>query len=366
MTATKHKPKGRKGLLPPVVAAAPKAKQQKQTSPSSTPNGIKNGAIKAAASTPPSHLSSTAAKPSKAAKIDKHTGKKKGTLFSSAPSPSKASGSWLRAFQAKSAANSAPKQQSDSSDAQIAVAKVGTLSIAKGVHANNKGAHGNSKKPSKSSQAGANVNTQPGSSTKKRKWGKGKGPRAAPAAETEAETASPSNKGATGKSNWDRLKVQALEQSEALPPKPQHTHCTANTDKKRRRAELAQKAGDKSSEWLAASSHGIVQGKLVPKSEDASATEVLALDCEMVGVGTSQGRKRDALARAALVCTSSCSTSSSFSVFSQCRKQCRLLESCGRYSVSAVSFAGFCLVLVFSSVNTVNTHYPLLQCPAML
>ena len=58
-----------------------------------------------------------------------------------------------------------------------------------------------------------------------------------------------------------------------------------------------------SSEWQAASLHGIVDGKLVPKSDDVSVTEVMALDREMVGVGTSEGRKRDALARAALVCT---------------------------------------------------------------
>ena len=44
-----------------------------------------------------------------------------------------------------------------------------------------------------------------------------------------------------------------------------------------------------------------MDGKLVPKSYDTNVTEVMALDCEMVGVGTNQARKRDALARAALV-----------------------------------------------------------------
>jgi hypothetical protein len=39
---------------------------------------------------------------------------------------------------------------------------------------------------------------------------------------------------------------------------------------------------------------GILHGKLVPKGRSASITDVVALDCEMVGVGP--GGRRDALA----------------------------------------------------------------------
>ena len=94
--------------------------------------------------------------------------------------------------------------------------------------------------------------------------------------------------------------MHALAQSEAPPPKPRHSHSASHPHKKRKRSEHTQTAGV-SSEWQAASPQGIVDGKLVPKSYDTNVTEVMALDCEMVGVGTNQARKRDALARAALV-----------------------------------------------------------------
>ena len=294
MTATKQKHKGRKGLLPPVASVKPKVKPIKHSPPSQSPNCIKSGAAKAAASAiTPKSPSSASMQPSRAAKIDRYTGKKKGTLFSAAPSPSKASEAFQRQ---KTPARNAAKLQPEHSCSKVADTTVKTLAVAQG-------ATENSKKASHAAPGGAGVSAQPGSNKKKRHRRKGKGgekSHAGATAATAPEAAPPSSKGATGKSNWDRLKVHALAQSEAPPPKPRHSHSASHPHKKRKRSEHTQTAGV-SSEWQAASPQGIVDGKLVPKSYDTNVTEVMALDCEMVGVGTNQARKRDALARAALV-----------------------------------------------------------------
>ena len=65
--------------------------------------------------------------------------------------------------------------------------------------------------------------------------------------------------------------------------------------KQRRDAKL----DDAATRALSASRDGIVDGKLVPKGDDTSPTPVLALDCEMVGVGVDG--KRSALARVCVV-----------------------------------------------------------------
>lgn len=52
------------------------------------------------------------------------------------------------------------------------------------------------------------------------------------------------------------------------------------------------------------SADGVHDGRLVPKSADDAETSVVALDCEMVGVGSLDVKSagRDALARVCVVC----------------------------------------------------------------
>jgi hypothetical protein len=294
-TATQRKRNSRKGLLPP-IAVPHKQKQNTKASPS---QGSKSGAV---ASVPRSeHGSSTAVKPSKAAKIDKYTGKKKGTLFSAAPTPSKASKASTNPKASVTCIG--PRTRSSGQGDSQKAAQPAVRQAAGDVQSN---------KSEKACLEHPKAVVPPASGKKKRHQRKQQAGATHPSeargteASTATATATPSIKGATGKNNWDRLKAHALKQSKALPVKPHNAHAAHARRKRKREAEEdAQKAG-KSSEWLVAASQGIVDGKLVAKSDDTSVTEVLALDCEMVGVGTNQGRKRDALARAALVCTSHC------------------------------------------------------------
>lgn len=295
MAATKQKLKGRKGLLPPVVASPPKGKPGKQSSQSSVPAGKKGVA---APVTPSKHPTSSAEQPSKAAKVDKYTGKKKGTLFSAAPSPCKASDAF---FRQKTSAMHSPHHQAQHADAQFAVAKMKPGKKRGSVKNSRRNREG--KGSAAALDPGAAVSGDVGASA---------------SAIAAVATAPSSNKGATGKINWDRLKVHALEQSETAPAKPGHHHSHTYHPKNRKRkqaaAEHAQHAAT-TSEWVAAASEGTIDDKLVPKSDDSAMTEVLALDCEMVGVGTNQGRKRDALARATLVCPAFCPRFSMFQPF---------------------------------------------------
>lgn len=101
---------------------------------------------------------------------------------------------------------------------------------------------------------------------------------------------------ATGKSNWERLKASALEQSDAVERRVRKPRPL-----KRPRSTAAAAPGP--ADVHAVSSDGVHGGRLVPKSADASDTAVVALDCEMVGVGNLEvkAKGRDALARVCVV-----------------------------------------------------------------
>lgn len=110
----------------------------------------------------------------------------------------------------------------------------------------------------------------------------------------EPPAAAPSAAPATGKSNWERMKADALQQSDA-PAK--HVH-KPRPHKRRKATSGAGVAAQ------AVASDGVHDGQLVPKSADDGETTVVALDCEMVGVGNLEvkAKGRDALARVCVVC----------------------------------------------------------------
>lgn len=279
MTA-KHSSKSRKGLLPP-AAASKNAK-----SPKNVPVSEQKGAVISAS--PSKQSTSTAAKKPEQAKIDKYTGKKKGTLFSSAPSPASKDGLALKKSKAFKKTSTA-------------VQKPGSTSHGAGVDAK-----GEPKAKKKHRHTVAGPVDCVAQIKSKKKW-KRKKAKAATVGEGRQDEAAilapPTNKGATGKCNWERLKAQALEQSEAVPSKASQSQSAGQKVHKKRKRQRAfdPQSAAQAADRLAASSEGILDGKLVPKNDNTDKTEIVALDCEMVGVGNNEGRKRDALARASLV-----------------------------------------------------------------
>ena len=111
---------------------------------------------------------------------------------------------------------------------------------------------------------------------------------------------------ATGRSNWERLQAtikldkphapqQSASANAAAPGHDRGVRKPGMRPRKRRAlAKLAQHAQSHRVE-------GVRDGALVPKGPGTEATEVVALDCEMVGVGV-EG-KRSALARVVVVRT---------------------------------------------------------------
>jgi hypothetical protein len=265
MKARKTKHKSRKGLLAPqnVAGVSHKAKQKSPT--------VANPVAKLQGSA--SKGPSTVTVHPQAEKIDKYTGKKQGTLFSAAPSPGfdQAENRSRRPSckpqrkgkqQVHLKASSVMPDEADSSRSQ---AQTGSPAIATGKHKKRK------RDALKHAKSGTVVNAQ-------------------------ATTAASELKQATGKNNWERLKTEALLQSVCLPTESKSL--PRNFPKRKQRA-AAQDAGKVGAGFSCAD--GISDGKLVAKNADMRVTDVLALDCEMVGVGQQDGRKRDALARAILV-----------------------------------------------------------------
>ena len=131
---------------------------------------------------------------------------------------------------------------------------------------------------------------------------------------------------ATGRANWERLQSVIAHDAPCRPSAaaPVGTDGVANAGdeagragaaergkpylrgRKRRALDKLQRAHDAVVAGDAGvasagggASEGVIAGRLVPKGESAGATGVVAMDCEMVGVG--EGGVRSALARVCVV-----------------------------------------------------------------
>jgi hypothetical protein len=115
---------------------------------------------------------------------------------------------------------------------------------------------------------------------------------------------------ATGRCNWERLQsIITKEHAPKATPTAPDSHGTIAPKpylraRKRRALAKLQNQHDSTavevSGGAACSSEGVIAGRLVAKSNEQAATSVVAMDCEMVGVG--EGGGRSALARVCVVC----------------------------------------------------------------
>jgi hypothetical protein len=106
----------------------------------------------------------------------------------------------------------------------------------------------------------------------------------------------------TGATNWQRLQATIASHNTQRPREHSERRRTGGRNPRLRakRQKLLETSGDKRREVMAAD--GVVDGQLVPKGSGTEATEAVALDCEMVGVGLDG--LRSALAKVCVVCFS--------------------------------------------------------------
>eukprot|EP00892_Ulva_mutabilis_P005653 jgi/Ulvmu1/345/UM001_0350.1 len=281
MSKKKHK----KGLLPSAIGRTagtpPNASSNNKGSASKSASGPNVPASKAkAVLAPATAIKKPTAKPRK---IDPVTGKKKGTLFSAAPAaPTKPSKGHLRPrqFQHKAARRNGPQAASKRSGPPPPAVGSADGPPDSALHSK-EGKVARKKYKRKRASKGTPTPSAADADADGTAHGA-----AAPAPASAAP--------ATGKSNWERMKSEALQQSdvpakrEPRPPRPL-----------KRRKVSSGTAGAAQ----VVSSTGVHEGHLVPKSADAAPTEVVALDCEMVGVGNLEvkSKGRDALARVCVV-----------------------------------------------------------------
>jgi hypothetical protein len=113
----------------------------------------------------------------------------------------------------------------------------------------------------------------------------------------------------TGRSNWERLQPQIAKDSELGknidtgrvrgPKTPLHAEVRARKREALAKLQFMHDASRAAAAARAVSAEGVLNGRLVPKGPGADATRVVAMDCEMVGVGA-DGLK-SALARVCVV-----------------------------------------------------------------